>query len=49
MPIMGMFYEGWRPSEVPIKIRHKKEHDIEPEKVVRAVWKVIKLHITEGE
>jgi len=61
MLIRGLYYEGWRPSIVPIKIRHREEFldlirrdfprnpDVDPEKIARAVWNVMKRHIASGE
>ena len=59
--IRGVYYEGWRLSGKPVKERHKSEFldhiavafrdddTVDPEKVMRAVLKVIARHISEGE
>jgi uncharacterized protein (DUF2267 family) len=61
MLIRGFYYEGWSPAGKPIKERHKeefcahvkeyfkKEEDIDAEKIVRGVFKVLAKRITEGE
>lgn len=61
MLIRGLFYEGWRPAIVPIKIKKREEFlelirkdfprdpDIDPEKVAKAVWRVLRKHVAEGE
>ena len=61
MLIRGFYYEGWDPSGKPLKERHQEEflshvksyfkndEKIEPERVVRAVFKVLSKHISQGE
>jgi len=61
MLIRGFYYEGWNPSGKPLKERHQEEflshvksyfkndEKIEPERVVRAVFKVLSKHISQGE
>ena len=60
MLVRGFYYESWSPAK-PIKDRHKgefaahvKEHfkndpDVDPEKVLCAVFRVLSRHVTEGE
>ncbi len=59
--IRGLYYEGWRPSEVPVKYRTREEllllisdeldndRTIDPEKAVNAVFAAIKAQISPGE
>jgi len=59
--IRGFYYEGWKLTQKPVKERHKsdflnqiahvfREDDtVDPEKVMRAVFKVLARHITVGE
>ncbi len=59
--IRGVYYEGWKLSGKPVKGRHKSEFldhvaavfrddpTVDPEKVTRAVFKVLACHITAGE
>ncbi len=61
MLIRGLFYEGWRPAIVPIKIKRREEFldlirqdfprdpDVDPEKIAKAVWNVMRKHVAEGE
>ncbi|HSF29277.1 MAG TPA: DUF2267 domain-containing protein [Candidatus Tectomicrobia bacterium] len=61
MLIRGFYYEGWTPAGKPVKERHKeeffahvkeyftKEQDIDAEKIVRGVFKVLSKRVTEGE
>jgi uncharacterized protein (DUF2267 family) len=61
MLIRGFYYEGWSPAGKPVKERHKEEFcahvkayftreaDIDAEKIVRAVFKVLAKRITDGE
>jgi uncharacterized protein (DUF2267 family) len=61
MLIRGFYYEGWSPAGKPLKERHKAEflahmkdtfktdESVDPEKTVRAVFKVVAKHITQGE
>jgi uncharacterized protein (DUF2267 family) len=59
--IRGVYYEGWKLTGKPVKERHKTEFldhiaaafrdddTVDPEKVMRAVFKVLARHISEGE
>jgi uncharacterized protein (DUF2267 family) len=59
--IRGVYYEGWKLAGKPVKERHKTEFldhiattfrdddTVDPEKVMRAVLKVLARHISEGE
>ena len=59
--IRGVYYEGWKLTGKPVKERHKSEFldhiavvfrddpTVDPEKVMRAVLKVLARHISEGE
>ena len=59
--IRGVYYEGWKLAGKPVKERHKTEfldhiattfrddNTVDPEKVMRAVLKVLARHISEGE
>lgn len=59
--IRGLYYEGWKLTGKPVKERHKSEFldhiaaafrdddKVDPEKVMRAVLKVLVRHISEGE
>ena len=59
--IRGVYYEGWKLTGKPVKERHKSEFldhiaavfrddpTVDPEKVVRAVFKVLARHISAGE
>jgi len=61
MLIRGAYYEGWSPAGKPVKDRHKedfvahvqryfrKDEDINPERIVRAVFKVLWKRVTAGE
>jgi len=61
MLIRGFYYEGWTLTGKPVKERHKEEflahitqafrndERIDPEEVVRAVFRVLSRRITEGE
>jgi uncharacterized protein (DUF2267 family) len=61
MLIRGFYYEGWTPAWKPNKIRSKDEFlapileqfrgdaEIDPERVARAVFKVLARRVTEGE
>ena len=61
MLIRGFYYEGWTLVGKPVKERHKEEflarvkrdfrnnEGVDPERVVRAVFKVLSQRITEGE
>lgn len=59
--IRGMYYEGWKPSRVPMKERHwdqfvahvAEAFALDPfadgEEITQAVLTVLSRHITEGE
>ena len=59
--IRGIYYEGWTLTGKPVKERHKSEFlnhiavafrdddTVDPEKIMRAVLKVLARHISEGE
>ncbi|MFW6125755.1 MAG: DUF2267 domain-containing protein [Chloroflexota bacterium] len=59
--VRGVYYEGWRPSATPQKERHldeflsrvrqefRKEPDIDPLTITRAVLRVISSEIDRGE
>ena len=59
--IRGIYFEGWTPSKVPVKARHREEfldlvrHHlgrldvVEPEKAAPAVFAVLKRHVSGGE
>jgi uncharacterized protein (DUF2267 family) len=59
--IRGVYYEGWKLTGKPVKERHKSDFlghvaaafrdddTVDPEKVMRAVLKVLARHISEGE
>jgi uncharacterized protein (DUF2267 family) len=61
MLVRGFYFEGWDPAGKPLKERHQeefvarvknyftKDDRVDPEKVVRAVFKVLSKHITGGE
>ncbi len=61
MLIRGFYYEGWTLTGKPIKDRHadeffvqiaqafREDARIDPEKVARAVFRVLSRHITAGE
>jgi hypothetical protein len=61
MLIRGFYYEGWTPAGKPNKIRSKDEFlapireqfrgdaEIDPERVARAVFKVLAGRVTERE
>jgi uncharacterized protein (DUF2267 family) len=61
MLIRGFYYEGWTPNGKPNKIRSKDEFlapireqfrgdaEIDPERIARAVFKVLARRVTEGE
>lgn len=61
MLLRGVYYEGWRPAAVPIKVRSKEEFlqkiaeeldDIRPinvEQAAEAVFRTIGRHVTAGE
>jgi uncharacterized protein (DUF2267 family) len=59
--IRGFYYEGWDPTGKPLRIRHKEEFlsrieqhfrgddRIDPERVARAVFRVLAQRVSEGE
>ncbi|MFW6336434.1 MAG: DUF2267 domain-containing protein [Phycisphaeraceae bacterium] len=59
--IRGMFYEGWKPSQTPEKLREPSEmlaafeknlgrgDDVEPKTALRAVFQLLDERVTEGE
>lgn len=59
--IRGIYYEGWTLSGKPLKERHKSEFldhvaavfrdddRVDPEKLVRSVFKVLARHVSRGE
>jgi uncharacterized protein (DUF2267 family) len=61
MLVRGFYYDGWSPAGKPVKERHKeefcahvqqyftREEDIDAEKIVRGVFKMLSRRITEGE
>ena len=61
MLVRGFYFEGWDPSGKPVKERHQtdflarigshfKDDELAiPEKIARAVFKVLAKHVTEGE
>jgi uncharacterized protein (DUF2267 family) len=61
MLIRGFYYEGWDPTDKPLKIRHKDQFldhirqelrgtdPIDPEGTARAVFMVLSNRVSEGE
>ncbi len=61
MLMRGFYYEGWSPAGKPLKERRKEEFlahvqeylrregDIDAEKIVHGVFKVLSKRVTEGE
>jgi uncharacterized protein (DUF2267 family) len=61
MLVRGFYYEGWTLTDKPVRERHKDEflahithafrndERIDPEKVVRAVFRVLSRRVTAGE
>lgn len=59
--IRGFYYDGWTLRDKPVKERHKcdfldhiahafrDDDTVDPEKVMRAVFKVLTRHVTKGE
>ena len=59
--VRGIYYEGWSPSKTPLKIRHRDEFlelvrknlgktdNVDPVQAARAVFSVLRKHVTEGE
>jgi uncharacterized protein (DUF2267 family) len=61
MLVRGFYYEGWNPTGKPVKERHRddflrhiqdyfrNDEAVVPEKVTRAVFKVLSWYVTRGE
>ena len=61
MLIRGLYYEGWTPAGKPGQERHKEEflapirghfqndRNVDPDHVVRAVFRVLAKRVTDGE
>ena len=61
MLVRGMYYEGWDPSNQPLKARHKidflvdvtaripSETPIDAEEMVRGVFRLLESRISDGE
>jgi uncharacterized protein (DUF2267 family) len=61
MLVRGFYYEGWHPHGKPVKERHKEDFlahvaeafrddpDVDPERVVQAVFRVLSKHVSGGE
>ena len=59
--VRGIYYDGWRLTGKPVKERHKSEFldhvaavfrdddRVDPERLMRAVFKVLARHISKGE
>jgi len=59
--VRGIYYEGWDPAKTPLKIRHRDEFldlvrdylgkidNVEPEPAAKAVFAVLREHVSEGE
>jgi len=59
--IRGIYYEGWNPSKTPLRIRHREEFldlvrrhlgkvdNVEPQAAVKAVFALLKAHVSAGE
>ncbi|MDB5050462.1 MAG: hypothetical protein JWO30_3533 [Fibrobacteres bacterium] len=59
--VRGLYYESWDTSIVPVKdkkvedfLAHippyfPKDSDLDPERVTRAVFQILKRHVSEGE
>ncbi|WP_433514380.1 DUF2267 domain-containing protein [Nonomuraea sp. CA-143628] len=58
--LRGVYFDGWRPSSVPVKVNREEfldrvraevtfNHGRSTEEMVRTVLEVLKRHITEGE
>ena len=59
--VRGFYYEGWRPTGRPERMRHKEEFlrhvkqlyaglsDTDRERAVRAVFRLLSGHVTAGE
>ena len=61
MLIRGFYFEGWNPTDTPVRERHLEQFlarierefrsadAVDPAEVARAVFKVLATHVTEGE
>jgi uncharacterized protein (DUF2267 family) len=61
MLVRGFYYEGWDPTDKPLKERHKEQflaridqqfkddNSVDPEVVARAVFFLLAHRVTEGE
>jgi uncharacterized protein (DUF2267 family) len=61
MLVRGLYYEGWHPADKPLKERSRDEFvahvteaflfdvEAEPERITRAVFRIMSKHITAGE
>jgi len=61
MLVRGFYYEGWHPHGKPVRERHQEEFlahigaafrdapDVDPERVVRTVFRVLSEHVSSGE
>ena len=61
MVLRGLYYEGWRPSRTPLKIRTEEQfleaitdaygapEPIEPTKIVHHVFRMLDEHVSAGE
>lgn len=61
MLVRGFYFEGWDPTGKPLKERHqedflahvksyyKSDDRVVPEKLVRAVFRLLTKHVTKGE
>ena len=59
--VRGIYYEGWSPSETPLQesdkegflsqiaTAFKNDPEVDPERVARAVFKVLKRYATSGQ
>lgn len=59
--IRGMFFEGWDPSDTPLRIRHRAEflalvreryaprEDLAAEDILRCLFRVLDKHVAAGE
>lgn len=58
--VRGIYYEGWRPAELPRKQRHREEFlasiekrladtGIDPEAACRATFGLLRDHVSRGE
>ncbi|HEU4643511.1 MAG TPA: DUF2267 domain-containing protein [Gemmatimonadaceae bacterium] len=61
MLMRGFYYEGWDPSDKPLRVRHREQFlahiaeqfgrdvPIDPEQVARAAFTVLARRVTDGE